>query len=313
VIHVLGIDAGGTKTVAFLADGDGHVLGEGRAGGANLQAEGELAVEKVLHAVMGQALATRGTEVDAICLGMAGVDRAHDLEVVRGIMRRIERKTRTIVVNDALVALVAGAGDGPGIVIICGTGSIAYGRSARGVAARAGGWGFVLGDEGSGYWIAAHALRAVARAADGRGPATSLTPKVLEHFAVATPSDLVREVYERQVRHHALAQVARHVAKARDEGDEVATQILEQAAHELVAAAWSVAERLAMREEAFDFILAGGVFHGVPWLSDELHRRLPAIAAKARVSRLVAEPALGAVRLALAEAKGGAQIPRYAT
>jgi N-acetylglucosamine kinase-like BadF-type ATPase len=103
------------------------------------------------------------------------------------------------------------------------------------------------------------------------------------------------------------------VAKARDEGDEVATQILEQAAHELVAAARSVAERLAMREEAFDFVLAGGVFHGVPWLSDELDRRLPAIAAKARVTRLVAEPALGAVRLALAEARGGAQIPTYAT
>ncbi len=311
--HVLGIDAGGTKTVAFLADGDGHVLGEGRAGGANLQAEGELAVEKVLHEVMGQALGARGSEVDAICLGMAGVDRAHDLEVVRGIMRRIERKTRTIVVNDALVALAAGAGDAPGIVIICGTGSIAYGRSARGVAARAGGWGWLLGDEGSGYWIAAHALRAVARAADGRGPATSLTPKVLEHFGVAKPSDLIREVYEGQLRHHALAQVARHVAKARDEGDEIATQILERAAHELVAAARSVAERLAMREEAFDFVLAGGVFHGVPWLSDELDRRLPAIAANARVSRLVAEPALGAVRLALAEARGGAQIPRYAT
>lgn len=312
-MHVLGIDAGGTKTVAFLADGDGHVLGEGRAGGANLQAEGELAVEKVLHAVMGQALGGRGSDLDAICLGMAGVDRAHDLEIVRGIMRRIERKTPTIVVNDALVALVAGAGDAPGIVIICGTGSIAYGRSARGVAARAGGWGFILGDEGSGYWIATHALRAVARAADGRAPATSLTPKVLEHFAVAKPSDLIREVYEGQLRHHALAQVARHVAKARDEGDEVATQILEQAAHELVAAARSVAERLAMREEAFDFVLAGGVFHGVPWLSEELHRRLPAIAAKARVTRLVAEPALGAVRLALAEARGGANIPRYST
>jgi N-acetylglucosamine kinase-like BadF-type ATPase len=312
-MHVLGIDAGGTKTVGFLADGDARVLGEGRGGGANLQAEGELGVEKVLHAVMDQAMGAHRIEVDAICLGMAGVDRADDLAVVRGIMRRIGRKTRAIVVNDALVALVAGAGDAPGIVIICGTGSIAYGRSAGGVAARAGGWGWLLGDEGSGYWIGAHALRAVARAADGRGPATSLTAKVLEHFAVATPSDLIREVYDRQVRHHALAQVARHVAKARDEGDLIAAQILEGAAYELVTAARSVADRLAMREEAFDFVLAGGVFHGVPWLSDELERRLPAVAPKARVSRLAAEPALGAVRLALAEARGGARIPRYAT
>jgi N-acetylglucosamine kinase-like BadF-type ATPase len=170
----------------------------------------------------------------------------------------------------------------------------------------------VLGDEGSGYWIGVAALRAVARAADGRGPATSLSAKVLEHFKVATPSDLVREVYERQMRHHALAQVARHVATARDEGDEVATQVLEQAAHELVSAARSVADRLAMRKEEFVFVLAGGVFNGVPWLSDELHRRLPAMAPRSRVQRLAVEPAVGAVRLALAEAKGGAQIPHYA-
>lgn len=310
-MHVLGIDAGGTKTVCYLADGDGRVVGEARGGGANLQAEGELGVEKVLHSVMEQAMGGRAVAVDAICLGMAGVDREADGEVVRAIMRRIGAKTRALVVNDALVALVAGAGDAPGIVIICGTGSIVYGRSARGVAARAGGWGWLLGDEGSGYWVGTHALRAVARAADGRGPATRLTAKVLEHFGVAEPAELIREVYDRQMRHHTLAKVARQVAAARDEGDEVATQILEQAAHELVSAARSVASRLDMREEAFDFVLAGGVFNGVPWLADELHRRLPAIAPRARVLRLDVEPALGAVRLALAEARGGAAIPRY--
>ena len=310
-MHVLGIDAGGTKTVCYLADGDGQVLGEARAGGANLQTEGELGVEKVLHTVMDEALGSRAATVEAICLGMAGVDREGDGQVVRGIMRRIGAKTRTVVVNDALVALVAGAGDAPGIVIICGTGSIVYGRNARGVAARAGGWGWLLGDEGSGYWIGTLALRAVARAADGRGPATALTEKVLAHFGVTRPSDLIREVYDRQMRHHVLAKVAHAAAEARDEGDEIATRILEQAAHELVAAARSVADRLAIREEAFDFLLAGGVFQGVPWLAEELHRRLPAIAAQAGVRRLTAEPALGAVRLALAEARGGAQIPRY--
>ena len=213
--------------------------------------------------------------------------------------------------NDALVALVAGVGDAPGVVIICGTGSIAYGRSAD-RAARAGGWGHVLGDEGSGYWIGRRALRAVARAADGRGPATSLTARVLNHFAVAQAVRPDR----RGLRPPAAPPRARAdsralVQQARDEGDEVATQILEQAAHELVRAARSVVERLRMQEEAVQFVLAGGVFTGVPWLAEELKRRLPAIAPRGQVKRLEVEPALGAVRLALAEAQGGARLPSY--
>ena len=97
-------------------------------------------------------------------------------------MSRIGYKARILVVNDALIALQAGVGDAPGIVIVSGTGSIAYGRNDRGEASRAGGWGYVLGDEGSGYWIGRLALRAVVRHADGRGRATSLTPRLLDAF-----------------------------------------------------------------------------------------------------------------------------------
>jgi N-acetylglucosamine kinase-like BadF-type ATPase len=310
-MHVLGIDAGGTKTVCYLADGDGNVLGEARAGGANLQAEGELGVEKVLHSVMDQALGGRVRDVDAICLGMAGVDRDSEGGVVRAIMRRIGAGAPAVVVNDALVALVAGVGGAPGVVIISGTGSIAYGRNADDQAARAGGWGHILGDEGSGYWIGRRALRAVARAADGRGPATALTPRLLNHFAVSRPSDLITEVYDREVRHQSLAQLARLVQQARDEGDEVATQILEMAAHELVRSARSVVERLKMGGDAVQFVLAGGVFTGVPWLAQELRRRLPGIAPRGQVRLLEVEPALGAVRLALDAARGAVRIPAY--
>jgi N-acetylglucosamine kinase-like BadF-type ATPase len=310
--HVLGIDAGGTKTVCLLARGDGTIVGQARAGGANLQAEGELAVEKVLHTVMDEAVDGRPSEIAAICLGMAGVDREADGAVIRAIMRRIGAKARTIVVNDALVALVAAVDEAPGIVVICGTGSIAYGRSARGVAARSGGWGYLLGDEGSGYWIGCRTLQAVARAADGRGPATALTARVLARFGVARPSGLIPEIYDRPLRHHVLAQLAREAEQARSEGDAVAVRILEEAAQELVAAARSVAEQLRMRDESFEFVLAGGVFGGVPWLADELTRRLPEVAPRATVRQLAVEPAMGAVRLALAEARGGARIPSYA-
>jgi N-acetylglucosamine kinase-like BadF-type ATPase len=136
---------------------------------------------------------------------MAGVDREADASIMRALMRRIGYKARIVIANDALIALVAGVGSAPGVVLIAGTGSIAYGRNARNEAARAGGWGYVLGDEGSGYWIGRQALRAVVRASDGRGPQTSLTPLVLEHYGAAQASGLVHAIYDRAVRPQTIA------------------------------------------------------------------------------------------------------------
>jgi N-acetylglucosamine kinase-like BadF-type ATPase len=265
VMPVLGIDVGGTKTVCQLADNDERVISEAREEGANLQGAGELALEKVLHSVMEKTLDGTGAVPAAICLGIAGVDRATDETVVRSIMSRIGYKARILVVNDALIALQAGIGDAAGIVIVAGTGSIAYGRNGRGEAARAGGWGYVLGDEGSGYWIGRLALRAVVRHADGRGRVTSLTPRLLAHFGVARASDLINKVYHEEV----------------------------------------------IGERDFTFVLAGGMFHGVPWLGDQMRLLLPTLASQSTVMRLNQEPALGAVRLALAELKGGARLPVY--
>ena len=183
-MHVLGIDVGGTKTVCLLGDEEGRVLSTARGPGANLQTVGELQLEKVLHTVMAEALTEQSVAPAAICLGIAGVDRPEDATFVRGVMSRIGYKARILVVNDALIALQAGIGAEAGIVIVAGTGSIAYGCDRDGTAARAGGWGYVLGDEGSGYWIGRLALRAIAREADGRGQPTSLTPRVLAHFGV---------------------------------------------------------------------------------------------------------------------------------
>ena len=310
-MHVIGIDAGGTKTVCLLADERGLILAEGRGPGANLHTSGELGVEKVLHEVMEAAIGERGITPVAICLGIAGVDRDDEARTVHAIMRRIGRLSRVVVVNDALIALVAGARDDPGIVIIAGTGSIAYGRNHRGQAARAGGWGHMIGDEGSGYWIGREALAAVMRAADGRGPLTGLTDDVLEHFSISDVSRLPRIVYDREQPRMSVAALGPLVQRARDNGDAVATGILERAADELGLGAGSVATRLEMRGDPFSFYLAGGVFRVVPWLASELTRRLVEVAPRCHVHLLHEEPAVGAVWLALAEARGGAQLPKY--
>jgi N-acetylglucosamine kinase-like BadF-type ATPase len=169
----------------------------------------------------------------------------------------------------------------------------------------------VLGDEGSGYWIGRYALRAVLRHADGRGAATVLTPKILSHFGVARPQDLIHKVYYGSPRPSAIAAVAAHVQAAADEGDRIAVDILERGAVELANCASSVATHLQMQDDSFVFVLAGGMFRVVPRLAARLTECLAPVAPAARAQVLQIEPAVGAVRLALAEARGGALLPVY--
>ena len=310
-MFVLGIDAGGTKTVCLVADEQGRVLGSARGPGANLASLGELEVEKVLHEVMEQAMLGQSGAPAVICLGIAGVDRAEDAAIIRSIMRRIGNKAPVLVVNDALIALEAGAGDGPGIVLIAGTGSICYGRNERGQAARAGGWGYILADEGSGWWMRQRAIQAVMRQADGRGPATSLTSRVLAHFGVTDASMLVFEVYYHDPRRRLIAGLGPAVQASVDEGDAVAREIVADAAGELALAARSVAEKLEMRGAQFPLVLSGGAFRVVTSLLADLTSRVAEVVPRGQPRLLDVEPAMGAVRLAVAEARGGARIPTY--
>jgi N-acetylglucosamine kinase-like BadF-type ATPase len=310
-MHVLGIDAGGTKTVCLLAGEDGRILAEARGPGANLQASGELEVEKVIHRVIEDAIGDRDLRPDAVCLGIAGVDRPKDSDAVAAIMRRLGFKSRTLVVNDALVALVAGAGDRPGVVIVAGTGSIAYGRAADGRAARAGGWGYLLGDEGGGFWIGRAALVAVVRQFDGRGPATLLTDLVLEQMGLRSPRELIHAVYDRGMQRQAMAGMASVVQHAAESGDAVAREILGRAAGELAGAAASVITKLGMRGDVFPTVLAGGVLRGIPSLAHEVSFRMAEVAPRTDVRPLEAEPAAGAVILALRLARGQVAVPSY--
>ena len=308
---VLGLDVGGTKTVGQLADRDGVVLAEARGGGANLQSVGELGVEKVLHEVIDAALADSRERLSAICVGMAGVDRPQDAALVRGILSRIGQRARSLVLNDALIALEAGVPNAPGIVVIAGTGSIAYGRDASGHAARAGGWGYVLGDEGSGYWLGRQALRAVVRASDGRGRETSLTPLVLEHFRVERAYDLVHQIYGQEggLKLSTIAALASCVESAAANADPVANDLIRLGAQELAAAARSVALRLSL--DATTIVLSGGIFRAVPRMLAAVLSRLREILPLATVQPLTVEPAVGAVRFAIRLASGTVEIPQY--
>lgn len=292
---VIGIDAGGTKTMGLLADESGAVVAQIRAGGANLKAHGELAVEKVLYQVI-DGLSASGT-IAALCLGIAGVDRAEDKEILLGVLRRLGQKQAVQVVNDAFVALVAGAPDGVGIVVIAGTGSIAYGVDPQGKTARSGGWGYLLGDEGSAYWLGHAAVRQGIRAVDGRGPSTTLFERICRRLQVEEPAGLVEWFYGQSNTRERVAELASVVEEAATDGDEAASSLLDQAAQHLARAARSASRQLSF-PGPYPVVLAGGAFRACPSLFRRIRGSLDLPAAT--VVKLEVEPATGAVRLALA-------------
>jgi N-acetylglucosamine kinase-like BadF-type ATPase len=154
-------------------------------------------------------------------------------------------------------------------------------------------------------------LSAVVRQFDGRGPATLLADLVLRHMRLASPTQLIHEIYYRDLHRQAIAGLGALVQRAADEGDAVAGQILTRAGVELAAAAASVITRLDMRGEVFPTVLAGGIFRGVPRLMKDVTDRLVEVAPRTDVRLLDVEPAVGAVHLALAAARGEVTIPAY--
>jgi N-acetylglucosamine kinase-like BadF-type ATPase len=189
---VIGIDGGGTKTLAWLAEREPHAaaqpIGVGLAGPSNPQAVGlDLAGANILQAIR-QSFAAAGCEagpVAAVCLALAGVGREPIRRQMMTWCCHQELAGDVLVTNDAMAVLAAGTPSGWGAALIDGTGSFAFGMTADGSCQRTGGWGYLFGDEGSGYAIGLAALRAVTQAVDGRGPSTILTDRVLEHLSVA--------------------------------------------------------------------------------------------------------------------------------
>lgn len=292
--YVIGIDAGGTKSVGLLADERGAVLRQARASGANLRVHGELGVEKSLFQVLEGLEAPQ--PVDALCLGIAGVAREADRELVRQLLRRLGIRRAVRIVNDAEVALVAGAPDGVGVVLIAGTGSIAYGVDASGKSARSGGWGYLLGDEGSAFWLGHAAVRQGIRGVDGRGPATTLFERICARLDFSVASDLVDWFYDQELSRTRVAQLASVVEEAALDGDAAAEELLEQAAAHLARAARAVVSQLDFAA-SFPLVLSGGAFKACPSLAERIDRQLGLDCA--RVLRLAVEPAAGAVTLAL--------------
>lgn len=258
----LGIDAGATKTHALIANGDGHVVGAGRAGTGNWEAVGLEGAYAALSQALQEALSAAGVPVGrlrAAGYALAGVDFRSDLGRLEPVVERLGVPGPRIVVNDAEGALRAGAPAGWGVAAIGGTGSTVVGRNRRGECFRTFGQGLAFGDVGGAGDIVYSALRAVARAHTGRGRPTALTGFFCAHCGVPDTVTLVESIVRRQVPPPPVS-LAPLIFQVAERGDLVAQEVIREVGRELGWNVVAVARRLSMDQEPFDLVLAGGVF-----------------------------------------------------
>ncbi len=258
----LGVDGGQSSTTALIGDEAGRILGAGVGGPCNHvgAAEGR---EKFLRAIGGSlgdacreaSLDPEAVRFEAACLGFSGGPADKE-----ALLRELLRTDRLIVTTDAVIALSGATGGEAGIITIAGTGSIAFGRDAGGRTARAGGWGYLFGDEGGAFYIVRQALRAALRFEEGWGPATPLHGALLAATGAPTANDLLHRFYTTEFPRERIASYARLVDAEAGRGDAVAADILRSAAQELAAITMAVHARLFRPGERVRTAYVGGVF-----------------------------------------------------
>ncbi len=300
--YYLGVDGGGSKTKSVLGD-ESSILATAVTGPSNITRVGEVRARESLHeairAVCGAAKIDPH-QLRGACVGAAGAGREEIASVVRKIVAEVV-PGEIVVVGDMQIALQAALGEGPGVVVIAGTGSIAFGRDASGKTARAGGWGFAVSDEGSAHWIGRAAVAAVLRSAD----------ESAEGQRIEQSSTLFREMkYIWKV--ESFEQLARTanstpdfavlfpaVLAARRGGDELAQTILGRAATELARLANVVVGHLFPEQHgAVPMAMAGGVFRHSATVRELFYNQIRTAHPHMVLNCEVVEPVHGALEMA---------------
>ncbi len=292
----LGIDGGGSKTSCLIGD-EKSVLGAGTGGASNVLRAGEVQAQTSLVTAIQQACSSAKidlAQVSRTCVGVAGAARLEVADIIRKILAKTVSGDIEIV-GDMVIALHAAFGAGPGIVVIAGTGSVAYGRNAKAETARAGGWGSAVSDEGSGYWIGRSAVAAALREAD-KNPAAKdpLLPKIMKAWNVETRDELVLAANATPV----FAALFPAVLTAADSGDELVAGILRLAGIELAALAKVIMDRLFLRAEEIPVAMSGGVFGNSTLVREVFCNELRRDGSRLLIRQKIVNPVLGALALA---------------
>jgi N-acetylglucosamine kinase-like BadF-type ATPase len=290
----VGVDAGGSKTSVLLADGEKVIARTTGAPGAVRPGRALQAASRIAAAVRRALTEANLLEADVLVVGAAGVGRDPERSELREGLRGERLATRTLVTGDLDIALEAGFGSGPGIVLLSGTGSVAAARTAEGVVHRRGGYGWQMGDEGSGYAIGRAALIAVGRAHDGRGAATSLIDALLAQGPAREFAELVR--WSSAAEAGEVAALAPLVFSAAAAGDAIAQTIVESAAEELAGMVISLLPLFGGKGRV-EVAIAGGNLEPKRGLRAPLLARLRKTA-RLSIREAPLDPAAGALALA---------------
>jgi len=303
--HYIGIDGGGTKTVCIIGDEHGRILHVYHGEGTNVKSKSWSVAQRIIVRLIEEALRVSGSDREqlaAIFLGLSGSDRPADKQRWREYLASLlPRHVHVVVHHDAINALAAGTWGQGGVVLIAGTGSIAYGFDLKsGKEIRVGGWGYLLGDEGSGFDLGRRGLMAVMRAYDGRGASTLMTFFIMEELGLSSPAELISYYYESGNVRAAIADTTRFVLLAAEQGDPVALDILDEMLAMLRELVITAIDRLGTREN-IPLVLSGGLFGSALFAKRFLdHPELMSV--NCSPERLLLPPAIGSYVLALAEA-----------
>lgn len=301
---VLGLDGGGTHTRALAASLDGMVQGAGAGGPCNVAAVPPPDALHAAHTAAKAALDQAGadaSQVRAVCAGVAGASVEARRTALETSLAALFPCAKIAVVPDFAIALCGAAAGQPGMIVIAGTGSVAYGDNGRGRAHRTGGYGYLIDDAGSGYGVGRAALAAVVRAADGGGAPTALSGRVLAALGLSSVSEIVPGVYGGRVDRLAIASLARVVAlSAHEDNDPQARAILMRAGGALAMLAQGVVSAaFADAVEPFAVVPVGGLWGAGAALTDVFWRSLARSAPQAVPAKPQHPPAYGAVLQAL--------------
>lgn len=306
--YSIGFDGGGTKTDCVVLDEQGTIVGEGHGGPSNPLRSGFDEAFRSISEAAAAALKAAGLhtrDITGVCAGLAGAGRRNVVRRMTVFLTQEFTRATTLVTTDYEIALEAAVGPGPGIVLIAGTGSAAYGRNATGETARAGGYGPWVGDEGSAFEIGRRAVAAVARARDLDAPVTLLTEMIPAALECPDWDDLLQRIMKNP--DEVFPKLFHVVADAANSDDSAAKEILFTSAIGLGNLAMIVVRRLKMKDEEFPLVKCGGVFGHSKVLDDLLDSVLASGALRAKISRVDISPAVGAARIAARAAESPAR------
>ncbi len=294
--HVMGVDGGATKTLAAILDPVSKEVWVGHGGPSNEDSVGAAAASEALLSAAAEAAARASVELDDLTLAVLAVAGTNTDAVAAHVRKR--QPDRWIIVNDVVGAWATATGGGPGVGVISGTGSNVFGVGEDGRTWRAGGWGHILGDEGSAYWLGLHSLVAAVRHRDRSGAATGLTEALLEFYEVDEVQELVSLVYGKPLSKREIAAFAVEAARVAGAGDAVAVQLFHEGAAGLAAQIETVIAQTGLAG-SFPVGLIGSTFNAGALLLQPLTAALAQAAPSAQVSVVEAAPVTGALLLAL--------------